>query len=161
MPKKKNPLTPWASWAAILVIIFVIVAVVSIISSCSSPILQVVKEIVNPTFTAQIHTPKGPIDVKIPAELPDFVTGGKCCHFEVSKDFYGIKFRGVTKDSHGRLIDYYILVVKRGKPGKVIALRAVQMDTDRFWWYIKGEPVPSSQDQVRERIEGLIGRKIS
>jgi len=123
---------------------------------CSLPFLQ----IVNPTYTVQLQTLDDIIAIKIPAELPDFVTGGICCNFEVGGGYYGIRFRGVIRDANGRLIDYYILVIKRGKPSKPVALRAVQMPTDRFWVYVKGEPIPSTQDQMREKIEGLIGKKI-
>lgn len=156
MPKSKNPLKPWASLVIGLLCILLLVGFIVSITSCSFPFLQVI----NPTFTVQVQTLDDIISVKIPVELPDFVTEGQCCNFEISEKFYGIKYRGLIKDTDGRLIDYYILVIKRGKPSKPIALRAVQMPNDKFWIYIKEEPVPATQDQVKEKIEGLIGRKI-
>lgn len=137
--------------AGLVLIIFAIC-----LFGCSFPFLQAI----NPTYTVQLPTLDGTISVKIPAELPDFVTGSVCCKFKISESIYGIKFRGVIKDTDGRLIDYYILVIKRGKPSKPLALRAVQMPTDRFWIYIKGEPVPASMDQVKEKIDDLTGRKV-
>lgn len=133
-----------------------IIAVTISLSGCSFPFLQAI----NPTYTVQLPTLDGTISVKIPAELPDFVTGGVCCKFKISENIYGIKFQGVIKDTDDRLIDYYILVIKRGKPSKPLALRAVQTPTDRFWVYIKGEPVPASMDQVKEKIDDLTGRKV-
>ena len=149
----RSPLTRLA-WGIIGFLVVVILGIC--LCRCSLPFLQVA----NPTYTVQLLTLDGAISVKIPAELPDFVTEGTCCNFKISEKLYGMKFRGIIKDTHGRLIDYYILVIKRGKPSKVIALRAVQMPTDKFWIYVKGEPVPASMDQVKEKIEDLTGKKI-
>lgn len=153
MPKRKNPLTLWASWVIGLLCILLLVGFIVSITSCS--FLQVV----NPTYTAQIQTPQGPIDVQIPNELPDFVTGQQGLIYPVAGNICVLMYSGVTPNSEGRIIDRYEFVVKCDAH-KILALRATTMDTERFWIYIEGIPIPSSHKQVKEKIEGLIGRKI-
>jgi len=159
MSKIRNPLTLWATWLFSVVFILLLIAFMVAFSSCSSPFLKTITQAVNPTYTMQFMTLDGIATVKIPVELPDFITGGSCCLFEIADNIYGIKFKGVKKNQEGYITDYYILVMKREKPPKAIALRAVQMDTDRYWVYIKGIPIPASMDQVMEKIDWLIGEE--
>lgn len=159
MAKIKNPFTLWASWLFGIIFIILIIAFMVGTSSCSLPFLKTVQEIVNPTFTAQIQTPAGPLAIEIPAELPDFVTGKVGAAFPVAGNVCLLMYSGVTTNSEGRIIDRYEFVIKCDEH-KIYALRATMIDTDRFWIYIEGVPIPASYDQVKEKIEGLIGREL-
>jgi len=155
MRKTRNPLTLWATWLFSVVFILLLIAFMVALSSCSFPFLQAI----NPTFTVQIQTSQGPVDIQIPAELPDFVTGKRFRGYTVGRNICMLSFQGVTLDSQGRYIDHYDFIVKCDKT-RVIGLRATTMDTERFWIYIEGIPIPASHDQLKEKIEGLIGKKI-
>jgi len=155
MAKSKNPLTVWATWAFTLLFIVLFVAFMVVITSCSFPFLQAV----NPTFTAQIQRPQGAVSVQIPAELPDFVTGKRYHGFTVGQNICMLSFQGVTVDSQGRYVDHYDFIVLCNRL-RIIALRATELDVERFWIYVEGIPIPASHNQVKEKIEGLIGRKL-
>lgn len=144
-------------WLALGILIAIMVGICFL--ACSSPFVKTVQTIVNPTFTAQIQTPQGPIAIQIPAELPDFVTGKIGAAFPGVGNICVLMYSGVTTNSEGRIIDRYEFIIKCNAP-KILALRATTMDTDRFWIYIEGIPIPASHDQVKERIEGLIGKGI-
>lgn len=154
--KRYNILTG-AGWATLGFFIAVVLAICFF--ACSSPFLKTVQEVVNPTITAQLQMPKGLINIKLPAVLPDFVTAGSFREFPVAGSIYGLKFKGVTVNQHEQIIDYYVLVLKRGSPDEPIALRAIKMGTERFWLYVKGIPVPASRDKIKEKVDWFIGKE--
>lgn len=148
--KKYNILTPLA-WFILGILIAILLGLCWF--GCSSPFLKAL----NPTFTAQIQTPQGPLMIEIPAELPDFVTGNTYMPFLLVNNICMMRFSGITKDSCGNVINYYDLVIKCDTY-KVIALRAMRFDTKKYWLYIEGIPVPASLKQINEEVEGLIGK---
>lgn len=140
-------------WRALGAVIVIILAICCCFA-CSFPFLQAV----NPTFTTQMYSPQGSIDVQIPSELSDFVTKKTGFTIPLAGNICLLQFPGVRTDPEGRIIDHYEFIIKCDTY-KILALKATVMDTEKYWIYVEGTPIPATHDQLKDKIETLRGGK--
>ena len=138
-------------------IMFAIIIAMALFGWLTTGCLETVKEdnlTSKPYFVVEIERHDGELfPVKIPSELPDFVTGEEYNVRRVSTDFAYLDYSKVEPRTYERCIYTYHFLVTWYEPEILGLMAHMADDTIKYWEYINGIPIPATQRPTYEIID--------